>query len=574
MTHPKTDRSLLAHRSLLTVALLIATAALAYHNSFGGPFVLDDIMGVRDNPTIHSLWPLWGPLAPIPGGLTVSGRPILNLSFAINYAISGTDVWSYHAANLLIHLLAGLALLGIVRRTLERLAYPHAASLAAIVALAWVAHPLQTESVTYVVQRAESLMGLLYLCTLYAVVRGAQSPRPWRWYAAGIAACALGMGVKEVMVTAPLVVLLYDRAFLAGSFAGAWRARRAFYCALAATWLPLAWLVALTGNRDGSAGFGVGLPWWQYAANQFEAVTRYLWLAVWPRPLVFDYGAITAPGIGHVLPYALFVLALLAVTVVGLVRNRAWAFLGACFFLILAPTTSILPNDRQTFAEHRMYLPLAAVVTALVLALFALLKRRERVVLGMGAVWIAALCWGTVLRNDDYRSDELLYAGVVAHYPDSAYGQFGYAMALLERGENGQALAHLDSAVRLKPDEKSFRINRAYALLRLNRPAEAAREYEAGFRLGPVTEDVQLGYAAALVAAGRTAQGLQFFADYGRAHQQDAAGQFTVGQLLVEVGRPAEAIPYLERARSLAPDATNVTAAIEHARQAAAAAGR
>jgi hypothetical protein len=108
------------------VALMLVTAAVAFHNSFDGAFVLDDILGIVENPTLRELWPLSGPLTLIPGGLTVSGRPILNLSFAINHAISGTDAWSYHALNLLIHLLAGLTLFGVVRRSLEKIAYPSA----------------------------------------------------------------------------------------------------------------------------------------------------------------------------------------------------------------------------------------------------------------------------------------------------------------------------------------------------------------------------------------------------------------------------------------------------------------
>src|SRR2546423_137761 len=82
------------------------------------------------------------------------------------------------------------------------------------VALLWVAHPLQTESVTYIVQRAESLMGLFYLLTLYAFVRGATAAERatrLRWFGAALGACLLGMGTKEVMATAPLLVLLYDR---------------------------------------------------------------------------------------------------------------------------------------------------------------------------------------------------------------------------------------------------------------------------------------------------------------------------------------------------------------------------
>ena len=99
------------------------------------------------------------------------------------------------------------------------------------------------------------------------------------------------MATKEVMVTAPVLVLLYDRTFVAGSFREAWRRRRWLHLGLAATWLPLAGLVASTGwNRGGSAGFNVGVAPWAYWLTQFEAITRYLRLAVWPHPLVFDYG--------------------------------------------------------------------------------------------------------------------------------------------------------------------------------------------------------------------------------------------------------------------------------------------
>src|SRR5206468_13088154 len=102
------------------------------------------------------------------------------------------------------------ALLGLVRRMLEserlRPRYERAGVwLAGVVALIWVVHPIQTESVTYVIQRAESLMGLFLLLTLYCGIRGAHSPHPRRWYLAAIVACALGMGSKEVMVAAPLV---------------------------------------------------------------------------------------------------------------------------------------------------------------------------------------------------------------------------------------------------------------------------------------------------------------------------------------------------------------------------------
>jgi hypothetical protein len=567
MNGTKMAKGIAENFNLISVGLMLVVAAAAYYNSFSGPFVLDDILAIRDNPTLRELWPLSSPLAPIPGGLTVSGRPTFNLSLAINHAISGTNVWSYHALNLLIHLLAGLALFGIVRRTLEKIAHPAALPLSLLAAMLWIAHPLQTESVTYMVQRAESLMGLLYLVTLYAVLRSADSRRPWIWSMAAVSACAVGMGTKEVMATAPVIILLYDRTFLAGTFLEAWRKRKWSYVLLALTWIPLIWLIALTGNRDTSAGFGVAVPWWSHAMMQPAAIAHYLRLFLWPHPLIFDYGVIEPQGVRDVLPFALIVLPLLVMTTMGLIRNTYWGFLGAWFFLILAPTSSLLPSGRQTFSEHRMYLPLAALSVAAVLALFALLRRRTRLTVLVGTLWVGALCLVTIDRNKDYRSDLALYANVVSTYPHNAYGQFVYATALLGRGQDAEALKHLDIAVKLKSDDKAIHINRAYALLRLNRMAEAIPEYEAGFRLGPVSPDTFLGYATALVSVGRMDEGMGYFSDYTRRRPQDASAHYTVGQLLLAAGRNTEAIEYLVRAQAIAPGVPEIEASLKRAQQ-------
>ena len=146
--------------------LIPAATLLAYANSFSGPFIFDDSTWIELNPHIRHLWPLWDLF-----GATGTGRPVVCLTLALNYAVSGLAPWSYHVANLAIHASAALVLFGIVRRTLQGLRLrdrfgTHANGLAAAVAVCWAVHPLQTESVTYVIQRAESLMGLFLLLTL------------------------------------------------------------------------------------------------------------------------------------------------------------------------------------------------------------------------------------------------------------------------------------------------------------------------------------------------------------------------------------------------------------------------
>ena len=306
----------------LACGLLVLAVFAAYANSLSGPFVYDDKDSIVDNLTLRHLWPLSDVLAPLSGGLTVSGRPVLNLSLALNFAAGGLDVRGYHAANILIHALACLTLFGLVRRTLVQPSLRDRFGAAALpvaftVAALWALHPLQTEAVTYIVQRAESLMGLFYLLTLYGFVRSVDAPAPGRWQALSVAACLLGMATKENMVSAPVLVLLLDRAFVAGSFAEAWRRRRGFYAALAATWILLGGLLASTGgNRGGSAGLGVDITWWAYALTQFPALVHYVRMSFWPTPLVFDYGTFWIGSLADVWPQACVVVALVAGTLV------------------------------------------------------------------------------------------------------------------------------------------------------------------------------------------------------------------------------------------------------------------
>src|SRR5690606_30649245 len=116
---PPRSRWLEKRSSALAALLLLAAIALAYGGTLAAPFVYDDVLAIPQNESIRQLWPLTDVLWPqVEGGLTISGRPVLNLSLALNYAISGTRVWSYHVFNILVHAGASCLLFGLVRRTL------------------------------------------------------------------------------------------------------------------------------------------------------------------------------------------------------------------------------------------------------------------------------------------------------------------------------------------------------------------------------------------------------------------------------------------------------------------------
>jgi hypothetical protein len=365
-----------------------------------------------------------------------------------------------------MHLLAGLTLLGLVRHMLDSDRFPRqpvraARWLAAAVATIWVVHPLQTEAVTYIIHRAESLMGLFLLLTLYSVIRGARSPHPRAWYAAAVGACLLGMGSKEVMVAAPILVLLYDRLFLAASFKDIVRRRWPLYVGLATTWLVLGALLA-TRRQAEDWELLPGITAWRYAITQPAVIMHYLRLALWPHPLVLDYAWHPVDTLSAALPWLAPVLGLLAATLWALYRQSWLGFWGAWFFLILAPSSTILPIADLAF-EHRMYLPLAAVVVVAIVggygvleALFTRWGTPEHLRRWTEAVpvilAVAILGSMTVLRNEDYRSQLAMWSDVVAKRPDNARAHNNLGSALFKRGRPDEAIAQYREAVRLKPD--------------------------------------------------------------------------------------------------------------------------
>jgi tetratricopeptide (TPR) repeat protein len=600
-------------------AVLLSLAALAaWSNSFHGAFVLDDIPTIVANPSIRRLGALGTVLSPPKIGSPVTGRPLVNLTLALNYAASGTQVWSYHALNLLIHLLAGLTLFGVVRRTLEQ-PIPCGRSLLAgdssrassfqqsntlpiafAVALLWTVHPLQTESVTYVVQRAESLMGLFFLLTLYCFIRGTEYPTVGTtktprhevgvstdrvssvslclrgsksgsasWLALSLLSCLAGMATKEVMAVAPLIVLLYDRTFLAGSFRAAWRQRRRVYLGLAATWLLLAWLVASADHRGGTAGFGTLVSPWNYALVQSGAIVHYLRLAGWPHPLVFDYGTAVVHSLAEVWWQTIIVLALLGITIWALVRKPRGGFLGAWFFLILAPSSSVVPVATQTMAEHRMYLPLAAVITLAVLGLHRLLQRspayrpqdhnlpdtRSRVVLWSVVLLVPALAFGwlTARRNEAYHSEFTLWTDTVASRPQSSRAHNNLAWILQQQGKAGEANAQYAQAIAIQPDYVTAHYDWGVALLGQGRVAEAIVQLEAAVRLAPDHADALLNLGNALMQVPRAAEAV---ACYERALRikPGADAHYDLGVALAELDRHDEAAAHLRKALELAPD--------------------
>jgi len=571
--------------------LIIVAALAAYHNSFSGPFVFDDIPGIVENPSIRHLWPITRVMAPPLTAAGATGRPMVNFSLAVNYALGGTKVAGYHAGNLLLHVAVALLLFSLGLRTLRLPSLAgrfeqKARSIALAITLLWTVHPLLTESVTSVIQRGELIVGLFYLLTLYGAVRSFDSTRKAFWYGWAIAACLLGMASKEVMATAPVMVLLYDRAFLSGSFKKALMQRRPLYIGLAATWVLLGLLIFSHKDRAGTVGFGLGVQWWAYALTQCQAIVRYLGLALWPQGLVFDYGTGVVRDFATVWPQAAILLVLLGATVYATVRQPKLGFAGCWFLGVLAPSSSVVPLATQTMAEHRMYLPLIPVVALAAVGLFV--KTNKNAGLAVVAVVASLFGWRTVQRNEVYKSAVALWGDTIIKRPENARAYKELGNVLDSAGRTSEALANYDKALQLRPDyttvycdkarallgmgqasaaielfDRALRINPAYfralrgkgdALVQAGRGDAAIPSYEEALRLRPDDSDVARNLGIALLAAGRVSEGIERLEALVRSDPQDATAHSHLGYAFWQTGQVEMAVLHFGAAARLEPD--------------------
>jgi tetratricopeptide (TPR) repeat protein len=561
--------------------VIAAVGIAAYLNALGHPFLFDDAGAIVDNQTIRSFW------TSLPGGpeqFPTAGRPLLNISFALNYAFGALAPWGYHAINLGAHVLCAIALFALTRRVLRLPRMPavlkeQESAFATTLALLWVVHPLNSEIVNYATQRSEAMMALALFGTLYFGVRAMTAERPMWWYGASVVACASGMACKESMVTAPVLMLLLDATFISGGLLAAVRARRWYYAGLFATEILLVVLV-IGGPRSNSAGFSSGVSPWIYLLDQAPLIVHYLRLSLWPTQLILDYGEPTLRTLGEVWPSAAVVVVLLVATLVAWFRVPAIGFLGTWFFITLAPTSSVLPIATEVGAERRMYLPLVAVLSAVLVAVARLLQTirksstRRIVAIGIAGAVCAVFFALTVVRNGEYATGLSIWQTVVDRWPtgraryylglelkaagrrDDAMAQYRlalnsspdahYAMGFefAADGRHQEAVEYYRNFIRLKPLDGN--VPRAYhnlgrSLMALGRQAEAATAFRETLARKAGDKDATSGLADSLFAMGRWADAASAYSDYLRIAPGDPAALFGMGLALTKLTRYQEA---------------------------------
>ena len=424
--------------------LIVAAVFFAYAGAFDYPFLFDGLPLAEHLRTLRLFAPTdW--LLPRP-------RTFGYFTFEVQNSLHGMWLPGYHIVNVAIHTAAACLLGAIVHGTLGRCApdFPpwQRDAAAFFAALLFGLHPLATHAVTYLYQRFESLMGLLFFGAIWSLLRSTEpGARTGRWLAASYACFVLGMATKEVAVMAPLVLLLFDRSFLAGSWSEIIERRKVYYTALFGT--IVAGLVYVLANWSHYAAGGLlvahRVSVWQYLRTQPEIVGHYLRQAIWPDHLSIDPAWPVQDDLRRLAVSWLLVAAAAAGTAWLWRADKRLAFLPLAFALPLAPTSTIAPVIDLAF-EHRVYLSLAPLAVAVTLAA-SMLARQSVKMLGShdsAAKWLtgalllaitSTLGATTFSRNRVHASPVALWADTVLKSPHNTRAWANLGTALEESGD-------------------------------------------------------------------------------------------------------------------------------------------
>ena len=533
---PRSSARLAAAAALALLTALVFLPVLRF-----GFLVLDDRAYVLENPQVNQgLTPEGLRWAVTSAGYAANWHPLTWLSHQVDVSLFGLAPAGHHATSLLLHAVAaGVLFLALARLT-------GAAWRAWLVAALFALHPLRVESVAWIAERKDPLSGLLFLLTVALWVRHLRRPAPSR-YGAVVAAFALALAAKPMVVTLPLVLLLLDWWPL-GRIPRDGR-RGAALCTLVVEKLPLLLLAAasaaptLLAQRRGGAVvalFEHPLP--ARAANALVSVAAYLGSALWPTRLAIWY---PLPDAGHpagvVAGAALLVVAVTAIAL-WLRRRRPALIVGWCWYLVmLLPVSGLVQVGAQARADRYTYLPMIGV--ALALAWLAPAVRAAGARLALAAVAscaLLALGLATRAQLGHWRDDETLLRHALSVAGESWMVRNALGHALLRDGRDDDAADAFRAALTLSPDPETS-VALGTALARQGRHTEALAQYDAALRVAPLDRTARFNRGAALEALGRDAEAEREYREALGAGLAQAGSYGNLGNLLARQGRADEA---------------------------------
>ena len=546
-------------------ALTIFLVFLIYSSNLEGPFVFDDGRNIENNPAIRLTQLSRSGLIDAATKTPLPNRPLAYISFALNYYFHSYRTAGFHLTNILIHMLTGVFLYLFIKITLGLPAmhsrFGNSRWLPFIAALIWLVHPLHTQSVTYIVQRMNSMASMFYILSMlcYARARLTQGPTvKWFLAAACLMSGALALATKETAATLPCFLLIYEWFFFQ-DLSREWLKRHLPFLVgvfillivVSLTYMgshPLAKILSPYESRNFTLT--------QRVLTEFRVVILYLTLLIFPHPnrLNLDYDF----SLSHSLIDPLTtLLALLVIT--GLLAWSVWlakkdrliSFCLLWYFGNLVIESSII--GLEIVFEHRTYLPsMMIILMAAILANRHLRSDFLKVVM-ICSITLVFAAW-TYERNTVWSNAVSLWSDVVKKSPQKVRPHNNLGNALKNQGKIKEAIAHFNKALQINPGYSKAHNNLGTALASLGETEEAIKHFGIALYINPGYAAAHSNIGVALAGQNELEKAIVHFRAALRLKPDNAKVHSNLGAALVRQGKLQEALEHLHIALRLKPD--------------------
>jgi len=558
-------RSFIDGHAWLKALPFVILGLVIYSNTFKAPFIFDDLQNIKENPLFQAAGS--GTVTRATFESYCTNRPVANFSFFLNYRLHQDSVTGYHVVNVAVHILAGIFLFLLLRTTLtlpcvgfdER----HGFWIALFSSLLWFVNPVQTQSVTYIVQRMNSMASMFYVLSLFFYAKGRLVGRPrtgWPWFAGSAAAGILALGTKEIAATLPFFVFLYEWFFLQ-DLDRAWIKRRLPYLLGAVVVFGVVALLYLGPHplRSVFAGYGSrDFTPSERVLTEFRVVIYYIGLLLYPRPsrLNLDHDF----SISHSLLQPMTTLFSLG-AIIGLIvlailtakKQRLISFAILWFFGNLAIESSVV--NLEIIFEHRTYLPSMFFFVVLVVLAYRLF-RKDRLVVWVLSAAVLVLCLWTYERNQVWGSSISLWSDCAKKSPDKLRPHYNLGTNLARASRLEEANLQFRQALRVAPDDTKTHFNLATSLTHQGKLEEAAFHYREAIRTRPLFPEAETGLGVALARQGKLEEAIAHYRRALEVKPDDEVTQNNLGHALARQGKFDEAAEHYRAALRIKPGYT------------------
>jgi Tfp pilus assembly protein PilF len=579
--HDQETRHLQTGRSVIPGPLLCllfgVIVFLLYSNTFQSPYIFDDWYHIEANRHIRLTSLSWDGIRQAAFDSPLN-RPVAYITLGLNYYFHGYELFGYHLVNIIVHLGAAIFLYMFLQATLslqqarQKINYSDWLPLTA--ALIWLVHPVQVQSVTYIIQRMNSLAAMFYILSMLLYARGRLAKgRGGKafLFTGSICSGILALGSKEIAATLPLFILLYEWFFFQ-DLSFVWLQKKIlpilgvgllliFVIILFLGLHPFSYIANTYGIRD--------FTLLQRVFTEFRVVLFYISLLLFPYPgrLNIDHEfqlsfslfdpSITIMSMGLLL--GLFGLATFLAR-----KERLISFCILWFLGNLVIESSVI--GLEIIFEHRTYLPAMLAIFAAVLLGSRLLPRKWPQI-SLALLIIVLLSIWTFQRNMTWQDEVTLRRDAVAKSPTKARALAILANALERNHEYVDAAYYYRKTLSLAPrNAAQIHYNLGNVLVAQKKYTEAVQHFSKAVALRPDEVPMRLNLAIALSLQGNDIAASKELQELIRRHPREPRAHNNLGLLLMKQGKTKEAVFHFTKALALKPNFKQARLNLEAAR--------